>query len=101
MLRFDTGRIVLLHVPDVGVPASLHLLLGLVDCMAEAVVHFFVDAVFVLVPDQIGNVVDRRLQKMAGFPEIHAHFAGLLPTQETETELLVGHRHDPDVRDIL
>ncbi len=79
MLRFDAGGIVLLHIPDIGVPAALYLLLGLVDRLTEAVVYFFMDAVLILVPHQIGNVIDRCFKKVAGFPEIPAHLYGLLP----------------------
>ena len=50
-LGFDAGGIVLLHIPDIGVPLSLDLLLGFVHSLAEAVVYLFVNAVPALVPD--------------------------------------------------
>ena len=78
-LRFNAGRVVLLHVPDVGVAPALHLLLGLVHRAAEAVVDLFMNAVFVLIPDQAGDAVDRCLQVLMGLPGVLPLPAGLLP----------------------
>ena len=83
------GGIVGVYIPDIVVIPSLHLLLGLAHGLAEAVVDFFVDAFFGLVPDQGGHMVDGGIQKMAGLPEILFCLAGLLPSQETERKLLL------------
>ena len=89
VFRFDAGGIVFLHIPYIGMPAALHLLLGLINSPAEAVVYLFVNAVLVLVPDQIGNIINRSFEIMIGLPKIPAHLTGLLPTQETETDFVV------------
>ena len=65
-------------------PAALHLLLGLINSPAEAVVYLFVNAVLVLVPDQIGDAVDGGLQVLAGLPGVLAPLILLLPAQEAE-----------------
>ena len=96
-LRLDAGRVVLLHVPDIGVPPPLHLLLGLVDCPAEAVVHLLVDAVLGLVPDQVGHAVDGGLQIVAGLPELGGLLAALLPALEAEAQLLFRQGRGPNI----
>ena len=80
-----------------GVASALHLDLGLVDGAAEAVVDLLMDAVLVLVPDQIGDAVDGGLQVLAGLPVVPAELAGLLPAQKAEAELLPRQGRDPDV----
>ena len=39
------------YVPDISMTATFHLRFGLVDGLTETVVDFFVNAVFVLIPD--------------------------------------------------
>ncbi len=95
--RLDTGRIVLLHIPDIGVPLAFHLLLRLAYRPAEAVVYLLMHTVFVLVPDEVRNIIDRSFQKMTGLPVILAHLVSLLPSQEMEPDLLPGHRQRPDI----
>ena len=56
-LGLNAGRVVLLHVPDIGVPLALDLFFGLVHGLAEAVVYLLVHAVPGFVPDQVGNAV--------------------------------------------
>ncbi len=60
-LGFDAGGVVLLHVPDIGVPPALDLRFGLVHRLAKAVVDFLVDAVLRFIPDQVGDAVDSGL----------------------------------------
>ena len=96
-LRLDAGRVVLLHVPDIGVAPPLHLFFGLVDCVAEAVVHLFVDAVFGLIPDQIGGTVDRRLQELICLPMVLPLLIALLPAQKVEPQLRLRHRQRPNI----
>ena len=96
-LRLDAGGIVLLHIPYVGVAPALHLLLGLVDRPAEAVVHLLVDSVLCLVPDQVGDAVDGGLQEVAGLPEVLAQPPGLLPAPEAKAQLRLRQRQGPDV----
>ncbi len=95
--RLDTGRIILFHVPDIGVAPSLHLGLGLVYRSAEAVVHFLMNAVFIFIPDQIRRAVDRSLQVLARLPVVHTAFTALLPTQEMKPQFGIRHGQSPDV----
>ena len=90
----------MLHIPDIGMPSPLHLLLCLVDRFAEAVVHLLMNAVFVLIPDKVWDVVNGRFQVVAGLPVILAHLTGLLPSQETESCLLIRHGHRPHIFDM-
>ena len=96
-LRLDAGGVVLLHVPDVGVAAALNLLLCLFDGAAEAVVHLLMDAVLILIPDQVGHAVDGGLQEMAGLPQVLFLLTALLPAQEAEVDLLREHRGGPNI----
>ena len=80
MFRFDTGGVVFFYVPDIGVPLAFHLLFGFVDGPAEAVVYFLMDAVFIFIPDKIGNIIDGSLKIMACLPVIFAHLIVLLPS---------------------
>ncbi len=99
-LRLNTGGVVLLHIPDVGVALSLHLLLGLVDRAAEAVVHFLVYPVLCLIPDQVGDTVDGGLQIVAGLPEVLGLLALLLPAEEMEPQLLLRQGRGPYVLEL-
>ncbi len=98
---FDTGRIILLHVPYVCVPLSLHLLFGFIDGLTEAVVYLLVYAVLIFVPDQIGYIVNRRFKVLAFLPEIHAFLVFLLPLPETEPYFPLRHGHSPQVSDFI
>ncbi len=94
------GRVVGIHVPYVEMIPSFHLLLCLAHGLAEAFVHFLVEPFPVLVPDQVGDMVDGGLQEMAGLPEILFHLIGGLPSQETEGELLLRQGQGPDIPDM-
>jgi hypothetical protein len=48
-----------------------------------------VNALFILIPNQVGYIIDGRFKKMTGLPEILAHLAGLLPPQKSEPDLLI------------
>ena len=85
----------MLHIPDIGMPPPLYLLLRLVDCFAEAVIDLLMDSVFILIPDKAGDMVDGGFKKMTGFPEIFGHLIALLPPQKMETDFLPAHRHLP------
>ena len=50
-LRLNTGGIVELHIPDIGVAPALYLVFCLVDRLAEAVVHFLVNTILRLIPN--------------------------------------------------
>ena len=88
-LRLDAGGIVFLHVPDIGVAAPFHLVLGLIHRLAETVIHFLMNPVLIFKPYEIRHIVDSSLQVLAGLPEIFIRFALLLPFQKTETNLLL------------
>ena len=100
-LRLNAGGIVLLHIPDIGVPPALDLRFRLVDRPAEAVVHLFVNAVLGFVPDQAGNAVDGGLQKLAGLPRVLFRLVRPLPAPEAKAHLLLRHGHYPDVLRLL
>ncbi len=87
----------MLHIPDIGVAAPLHLLFRLVDRLAETVIYLFMDAVLIFVPDQIRHIIDRRLKILAGLPEVFPRLAVFLPFQETKPNLLIRHRNRPYV----
>ena len=53
----------MLHIPDIGMPPPLYLLLRLVDCFAEAVIDLLMDSVFILIPDKAGDMVDGGFKK--------------------------------------
>ena len=73
-----------------------HLLVQtLSDRLAEAVIYFFMNAVFILVPDQIRHIVNRCLQKMLCLPEVFAHFIRLLPPLTAEPDFCFRHWHYP------
>ena len=98
-LRLDAGRIVGLDVPDVGVSATLDVILVLADRLAEAVVDLLVNAIGGLVPDQAGNGIDGRLEELGGLEGIRTLLAAALPPLETPDELTRGHVIGPDVRE--
>ena len=79
----------MLYIPDIRVAASLYLFLGLIDRAAETVIDLGMDALLVLIPDQVRYIVDGGFKKMACLPEIPAHLTGLLPSQKTEADLVV------------
>ena len=87
--RFNARRIILLHVPYVCVALSLDLCLCLIDRPAETVIHLFVYAVFIFIPDQVGDIVDGGLKKVACLPEILFTFIFFLPSQKAEPDLLL------------
>ncbi len=86
-LGFDAGGVVIFNVPYVCVTAAFDLSLCLVDGSAEAVVHLFVNAVFVLIPDKVGDIVDSSLQKLRRLPVILERLVRLLPSEKTEFKL--------------
>ena len=96
-LGLNTCRIILFHIPYIGMASAFHLGFALPDCCAEAVVYFFVNTVFIFKPDQIGRAVDGALQIMAGLPEILTHLIILLPAPEAEAKLIIRHRERPDI----
>ena len=77
----------------------LHLLFRLAYRLAETVIYFFMNTVFVFKPDKIGHIVNCRLQIMTGLPVIFTHFTCLLPSEEPEFYLLIRHRHCPYISD--
>ena len=93
--RFNTGRIIFLHVPYVGVSTPLNLLFCLIHCLTEAVIYFLMYAILVLVPDQVRNMINRSIQILARLPEILAHLISLLPPQKMKPYLLIGHGGRP------
>ena len=95
VFRFDADRIVLLHIPDIGVPLPLHLLPGFSHGIAKTVVYLLVNTCFVFKPYKIGAVVNGHLQKLTGFPEIPAHLTALLPALETKGRFLLRHGQRP------
>ena len=99
-LRLDTGRVILLHVPDIGVALPLNLFLGLAYRLAKAVVHLFVDAVLGFIPDQVGDVVDGLFKEMTGLPVVLLQLTALLPAQEAERKLLPPHGQGPQVPEL-
>ncbi len=86
-LGLDAGGVVLLHVPDVCMALPLHLLLRLVDGVAEAGVHLLVHAVAGLVPHEAGDGVYRCVEELPRLPQIGGKLALLLPALEAERGL--------------
>ena len=100
-LRFDAGRIVGLHVPDVGVSSALHLLFGLVHRGAEGVVYLVVDTVLGLVPHKRRNGIDGGFQILACLPGVGVALAGALPVAEAPGCLGGAQRRDPQVGNVV
>ena len=50
-LRLYAGRIVLLHVPDIGMPLALDLLSGLAYRDTETIIDFLMHTVLIFIPD--------------------------------------------------
>ena len=100
LLRFNAGRIILLNIPDIGMSAPFYLLLCLINRLTKAVIHLLMNAILILIPDKIRHMIDGCFQKLAGLPGILLPLAGLLPPQKPETDLLIRHRHDPDIPDL-
>ena len=100
-LRFNAGGIVGFHVPDVGVPAALHLFFGLVHRGAEGVVDLVVDAVLGLVPHERRNGIDGGFQILARLPGVGVALAGALPMVEAPGCLGGAQGRDPQVGDVV
>ncbi len=98
-LRFDAGGVILLHIPDIGVPLPFHLFSGFIYRLTETIVDFLVNALLIFVPDQVRAVIDGCIKILPSLPEVPAHLIFLLPPGETEGSLLPLHRHDPDILD--
>ena len=100
-LRFNAGGIVGFHVPDVGVPAALHLFFGLVHRGAEGVVDLVVDAVLGLIPHERRNGVDGGFQILARLPGVGVALAGALPVAEAPGCLDRVDGRDPQVGNVV
>ncbi len=96
-LRFDARRVIGLHIPNIGVAATLHIVFGLVHRAAEGIVHFMVNAVGRLVPDKTGNGIDRGLQVLGRLPGIGVALAAALPMVVAIGEFRRRQRRDPNV----
>ncbi len=95
--RFYTGRVILLHIPDICMPAALHLLLRLAHRPAEAVIHLLMDTILILIPDQIRDIINGGLKKMAVLPGILFRFVVLLPPGKSKAGLPFRHGKPPYV----
>ena len=100
-LRLDACGVVKFHVPDICMAASFHLLLRLIDRLTEAIIHLLMYPVLILIPDQVRNIVDGRLKKMAGLPVILLDPALLLPSEDTESALGIRHRQRPYILELF
>ncbi|GFI43803.1 hypothetical protein IMSAGC018_01479 [Lachnospiraceae bacterium] len=98
-LRLDTRRVICLYIPDICMSPSLHLFLGLIHRPAKAVIDFLMYSVLIFIPDQIRNVVDCSLKKMAGLPVVLLHLIRLLPFLKTKPCLSLRHGHNPYIAD--
>ena len=87
--RLNTGRIIFLHIPYICMALTFNLLSCLIHCLTETFVYFFVNALFVLIPDQAWNIVNGSFQKMAGLPEIFLSLILLLPSLKTKPKFYV------------
>ncbi len=97
IFRFNTGRVILFHIPDVSMGTSLYLLFGLADGPAKAVVYFFMNPVDILKPNQVGRIVDGRLQKMTGFPKVLGRLVGFLPLLKAERDFPLRKGQRPNI----
>ena len=79
LFGLNAGRIVMLYIPDISMPSALHLLFCFIDCFTKTIIHFFMNAILVLIPDEIRNIVNRSFKIMAGLPIVLAHLTFLLP----------------------
>ena len=79
-LGFDTGRIIPFHIPNISVSPPFYLMFGLVYRLTETIVYLLMNTIFIFIPDQVRDVIDRDFKKMVGLPEVFAHFICLLPS---------------------
>ena len=77
-----------------------YLLFGFIYYPAETVIHLFMYAFLIFIPDEIWNIVNGSFKVLAGLPESFAHFTRLLPPLETESYLFIRHRQRPYVFNI-
>ena len=92
---FYAGRVVMLHIPYIGVSSSLHLFFCLVYGAAKTVVYFFVYSGLAFEPHKIRRIVYSRVKKLTVFPIILACLIIKLPSQKTESYLTFGHGKTP------
>ena len=88
-LRLNTGRVILIHIPDISMPLAFHLLPGLVDCPTKTVIDLLVDTILGLVPREIRHIVDGSIQILPALPQILLHLIGLLPSNKPESDLII------------
>lgn len=99
VLRFNAGRIIVFHVPNVGMTLPLNLLFGLAYGGAEAVVDLLVDAIARFVPDEIRDRIDGGVEELVGLPEVGLELSIGLPFLEMESEQRIVKWRLPEIKE--